>query len=196
MNLCLFDVETSGLPDYNSRARAPHQPHIVQLAVMICDDQGNELETYDAIAKPDTWIIPPELTQIHGISQAHAMEVGIPEKQMMQFLLEKIKAAKLIIGHNIGFDMFCARIGMRRYELFDDSMDEWWKGTARFCTMKPMTQVCRIPSKNGKPGFNFPKLEEAFEFAFKKPLENAHNAIYDLRATRDLYFWMVKNNIH
>lgn len=192
--LTLFDVETTGLPNYNARARDPSQPHIVQLAVMICDDQGNELEVYDQIAKPDGWTIPSELTAIHGISNEKALEVGIPEKQMMQYLLEKIRAAKLIIGHNVGFDMFCARIGMRRYELFDDSMDDWWKGTSRFCTMKGMTNVCKIPSLNGKAGFKFPKLVEACSHAGIE-LKNAHNAIWDLRATKLLYFWMQKNNI-
>jgi DNA polymerase-3 subunit epsilon len=191
-----MDTETNALPDYGKRARDPSQPHIVQLACMTTDDLGNELEFYDQIAKPTDWEITKELSDIHGITHEHALEVGIDEKEMLQYLLDKIKKSSLIVAHNVSFDCFVARCGMRRFELFDDTMDEWWRTHPRFCTMKKMTDVVKLPNKNGKRGFKFPRLAEAFQFAFKKPFEGtAHNAAADLRATKELYFWMQKNNI-
>lgn len=39
-----FDTETTGLPDFRARSADPSQPHIVQLALLLYDDEGNELE--------------------------------------------------------------------------------------------------------------------------------------------------------
>ena len=46
-----FDVETTGLADFNKRARDPSQPHIVQLAALFTlDDQAKAADT---AAQPD-----------------------------------------------------------------------------------------------------------------------------------------------
>lgn len=188
--ILLLDCETTGLPDFNKRARDPSQPHIVQLAAMMCDDAGNILETYEAIAKPDGWTIPPELEDIHGISTAHARKVGIPEKEICAKALALIRKARIIAAYNVTFDKFLVRIGLRRYDLMTDADDAWWKGLNTYCVMRPMTDICRIPGF--RPGqFKFPKLQEAYKHAFGKEFVGAHNATEDLKATRDLYFWQI-----
>lgn len=190
--ILLFDVETTGLPDFNKRARDPSQPHIVQLAAMLCDDDGKILETYEAIAKPDGWIIPPELEDIHGISTEHARKVGIHEKEILAKILSLIRKARIVAAYNITFDKFLVRIGLRRFDLMTDTDDAWWKGMNTRCVMRPMVDICKLPFKNGGRGFKFPKLQEAYKHAFGREFVGAHNAIEDLKATRDLYFWQVK----
>ncbi len=188
--ILFFDTETSGLPNFNERARHESQPHIVQLAAMLTDDSGSVLESHNVIVKPDGWSIPKEVSDIHGITNEKA-QCGLPEKQVASLLMEMVRKSSLMVAHNVQFDKFIARIALRRHELFTDAEDAWWKSLQTFCTMKTMTDRVRIPHTNGG-GFKWPKLTEAFEFAFKHKLDGAHDALVDVMACRELYFWIKK----
>lgn len=192
--ILFFDTETNGLPDFNKRARDPSQPHIVQLAAVLTDFAGNVIETYNVICKPDGWEITQELSDIHGITHAHALSVGMPESEACAVLLDMIRRAKLVCAFNIMFDKFIARIGMRRFDLMSDEDDAWWKSMPTFCAMHPMTNLCRLPFQNGRPGrggaFKFPKLQEAYQHAFGETFDKAHDALADITATIRLYLWI------
>lgn len=188
-----FDIETNGLPDYNLRARDPLQPHIVQLAAILAKDDGTIIETYNQICRPDGWEITEELTAIHGITHAKALEVGIDEKEVATKLFSMIKQGTVIIGYNVRFDKFIARIALRRFDIFTDADDAYWKALNTFCAMQPMTNICKLPGQ--KPGkYKFPKLQESYRHAFKKEFSGAHDAMADLKATLELYFW-IKNEL-
>jgi DNA polymerase III subunit epsilon len=187
--ILFFDTETTGLPDFNKRARDPSQPHIVQLAALLTDDNGDTLESHNVIVRPEGWTIPKEASDIHGITQERAMAVGLPAKLVAGLLLEMIRKQNLLVAHNIQFDKFLSRIAMRRHELLTDADDLWWKSLPQFCTMKSMTNLCRLP---GNYGFKWPKLSEAYKFAFNKDLNGAHDAMVDILACKELYFWLQK----
>lgn len=183
-----FDCETTGLPNFNERARHPSQPHIVQLAAMLMADDGTELESHNVIIKPDGWEIPAEVSAIHGITNSIA-QCGIPEKTASELLLAMVKKAALIVAHNITFDKFIARIAMRRYELITDADDLWWKQLPTFCTMHATTNLCKLQgSFAGK--FKRPKLQEAYQHAFGEKFDGAHYALADVRACARIYRWL------
>ena len=189
------DTETTGLPDFNQRARWPGQPHIVQIAALICDEAGNILETYEAIAKPDGWAIPPELTAIHGISNEHALKVGIPEKEILVKVLAMIRASNLLCAYNVTFDKFIVRIGLRRYDLMTDDDDQWWKSLPTYCAMRAMIDVVnKEPKIRGR--YCYPKLMESYRHAFGKGFEGAHGAMADLQATLELFRWQRAQGLH
>ena len=50
-----FDTETTGLPkDWKAPSSATSNwPRMVQIAWVLADDEGNALETYSAIIKPE-----------------------------------------------------------------------------------------------------------------------------------------------
>ena len=49
--------------------------------------------------------------------------------------------------------------------------------------------MCQLPGKfAGK--FKWPNLQEAHQHAFGKPFDGAHDAMADLRACKDVYFWL------
>lgn len=181
-----FDTETTGLPDFNKRARDPAQPHIVQLAAMLIDDGGRAVEEHNVIIKPDGWTIPTEASDVHGITNEIA-QCGIPERTAAALLLEMVRKASEIVAHNIQFDKFIARIAMRRFELMTDAEDQWWKQLPTFCTMKAMTSVCKLP---GPFGFKWPKLQEAHKHAFGTEFDGAHDALADVRACHRVYQWI------
>jgi DNA polymerase-3 subunit alpha len=75
----VFDTETTGLP---KNYQAPlddfsNWPRLVQLAWNLYDAEGNKWESYSYIIKPNGFIIPPESTKIHRISQEKAEIEGV-----------------------------------------------------------------------------------------------------------------------
>ena len=186
--LTFFDTETQGLPDFNKRARDPSQPHIVQLAAILTEDDGQVLETFNSLVQPDGWTIPPEATAAHGITNERAAG-GLPEIRVAKVLLDMLKRSKMIVAHNVQFDKFIARIALRRHDIFTDTDDAWWKAFPQFCTMRAMTDVCRIPSEYGR-GYKWPKLSEAYEHISGKKLDGAHDALADVMACKEIFFWL------
>lgn len=187
--ILFLDVESTGLPDFNKRASDPSQPHIVQLAAILTNDGGKVLESHNVIVKPQGWTIPKEASDIHGITQETANAIGRPEKLVAEMLFGMMEMTNLLVAHNLQFDKFMARILMRRMGLLADEQDAWWKALPSFCTMRETTDICQLPGKVGAK-FKWPKLEEAYRHFFKRDLENAHDALADVTACKEIYFWL------
>lgn len=198
-SLALFyDTETSGLPLWGEPSEHPAQPHIVQLAGLLVDLNTREvLQQMDVIVKPDGWTIPEEVANIHGITTERALAEGIPEDQALEQFLA-MWDRRLRIAHNESFDMRIVRIACKR---FRDSLnptgevafsDEWKAGRAA-CTQVISTPILKLPptAKMKAARRNHHKsanLGEAFEFFMGRPMENAHNAMADVLACKDVYF--------
>jgi DNA polymerase-3 subunit epsilon len=191
--ILFFDTETSDLPDFDKRASDPSQPHLVQMAAILTDESAREIECHKMLAKPDGWVMSPEAVARHGITPEFAASCGVAEYQLILTLFCMIERASLIVGHNIQLDKFMARIAARRFELLPDARDAWWKAIPQFCTMKSMTNVCRLAGGRGCQ-FKWPKLQEAYQHAFGRPFEGAHDSLADVRATKDIYFWLHDRN--
>lgn len=187
MKTLFIDTETQHLPDMNKRARDPSQPHIVQFAG-IQYINGVESASVCHLVHPDGWTIPPETTAIHGITNEMAAANGIVEQHIAERFLSLMRDSDLLVGHNISFDKFIMRIACRRFDLITDQHDAWWKAFPTFCTMREMTNICQIPG--ARFGYKWPKLHEAYSHAFGKSLEGAHDALVDVRACSELYFWL------
>jgi DNA polymerase III subunit epsilon len=186
MNLAIFfDTETTGLPDWKSPSEAEHQPHIVQLAAHVVNLDAKEiLESMDVIIKPDGWVIPEEVSAIHGITTERALAEGIPESEaLLKFLL--MWDGKLRIAHNTTFDNRIIRIATKRY--CDESIINDWHEGPYECTGLITKPICQLLPKN-KYGFKMPKLSEAYLHFTGKELENAHTALADVNACMEVYF--------
>ncbi len=188
--ITFFDTETTGLPDFNKRASDPSQPHIVQFAAITVDHNGKELVSHNLIVRPDGWGIPVEATRVHGITNEFARENGVPEEDVAKIILSLFTGADRVVAHNVTFDKFIARIALRRFGLLTDAMALWWSGLPTVCTMRATTNICRIPSPRFEGEYKWPKLSEAYEFAFGEKLEGAHDALVDVRACRRIYDWL------
>lgn len=192
MNLKLFyDTETTGLPDFKAPSKSAHQPHIVQLAALLVDmDTRETIQSMDVIIRPDGWTIPDDVAVIHGITTAHAAEVGIPEHLAVSMFME-LWVGRTRVAHNQQFDARIVRIALMRYQS-EDSADIWKSGPSE-CTAILATPICQIPptAKMVKAGFNkfkTPNMKEAYRHFTGKELEKAHSAMADVMACRDVYF--------
>ncbi len=178
MDLKLFyDTETTGIPDWHAPSDGDQQPHIVQLAALLVDvDTQQTIQSLNLIVKPDGWEIPQEITDIHGITTEYAQAVGIPERQALETFLALWNGRERI-AHNQSFDARIIRIATKRYSS-EDVIDAWKEGPAD-CTGRLTRPILELPK--------MPKLSEACEH-FGIELTDAHTAVADATACRDLYF--------
>ena len=180
-----FDTETTGLPDWKSPSEAENQPHIVQIAAHVVDVEAHQIKhSINFIIKPDGWTIPQETTDIHGITTDHAMEVGAPEKEVLEMFLN-LWDGRLRIAHNTTFDNRIIRIATKRY--CDEAMIDAWANGEYQCTGVLSKPIMQMTPKN-KYGFKMPKLSEAYKFFTGNELQNAHDAGADVDACMDIYF--------
>lgn len=194
--LLAYDTETTGLPAYKDPSDAPHQPHIVQLAAKVVDlDTRLPVSQMNVIIKPNGWIIPAEVSAIHGITTERAMDEGIDEREAVEQFLSMWRPNPETflrrIGHNESFDARIVRIATKRY--FDAVTQTMWKGGDALCTARMASPIMSMPATTAmkKSGRNFPKtpkLSEAYEYFMNKPLEGAHDAMNDVDACLAVYF--------
>lgn len=180
-----FDTETTGLP---RRWNAPvtdvdNWPRLVQLAWMMCDSQGNTIESRNAIIKPEGFTIPAEVAKLHGITTLIANEKGEPLREVMEQFSDKIDEAFVLVGHNISFDECIVGAEFERLRMMTSLFLK-----PKSCTMKSSTNFCKLPGKNG---FKAPRLSELHQILFGSGFDNAHNAMADVEATARC-FWKLK----
>lgn len=182
--LFFYDTETSGLPDWKSPSEAEHQPHIVQAAGAIVDSESREtIASVELIAKPDGWVIPDEVAAIHGITTERALQLGVPEREVLTAMLGLWNRCEFRVAHNEQFDARILRIAMKRNpDLFEESFVESFRVAPSYCTMRRSTPIVRLPRNK------WPKLTEAHQHFFGRSFDDAHSAMADVRACIAVYF--------
>lgn len=180
MKLLPFDTETSGMPLWKEPSDSENQPHIVQIAGLLVDSETHEIEEQmDVIVRPDGWVIPEEMAEIHGISQERAMDEGIPEEEALDMFMALHDKCSLRIAHNTTFDNRIVRIALKRFRP-DLVSDEEWKDRSRYyCTLMAARKIM-----GGSSGHT---LAEALKHFTGETLENAHSAYADAEACWKIY---------
>jgi DNA polymerase III epsilon subunit-like protein len=184
--LLFFDCETTGLPEVRhfSPEVADKWPRLVQLAWARYDARGNEEESRSFVIRPEGFVIPPDATRIHGISQAKALREG---RDLGEVLDEFIGAAgapgTTLVAHNFDYDhhvvageLVRARKPLAFLEL------------AGICTMRGTTDLVRLPRPGGGFGHKWPTLEELHTWVFGFSYEGAHDAANDIGACARAFF--------
>ena len=62
-------------------------------------------------------------------------------------------------------------------------------------TMSSAIDLCKLPKKDGRPGFKRPNLGELYRFLFERELSGAHDALIDVRASAECYFEMLRRGV-
>lgn len=200
MNLALFyDTETTGLPDFKAPSESAHQPHIVQLAALLIDlDTRQTIQSMDVIVRPHGWTIPDEVAAVHGITTEHAADVGIPERLAVEMFMD-LWNNRNRVAHNEQFDARILRIALMRHQgnIFHSpsgkSVPDIWKEGRAECTARMATPICALPPTDktkavGRFHHKTPNLGEAYRHFTGNDLQNAHSAMADVLACRDVYF--------
>lgn len=189
--ILVYDTETTGLPDFKAPSGEPHQPHIVQLAALLVDPESRKtIASMDVIVRPDGWAIPDDVAAVHGITTEHAAAVGVSESLALGLFMDLWGCAGSRVGHNESFDARIIRIAQHRFDCGD--LDAW-KGAPAECTARLATPICALPpTEKMRAAKRFhhktPNLGEAYRHFTGRELENAHSAMADVLACRDVFF--------
>lgn len=194
VKVIIFDTETTGLPKKRRSALddADCWPDLVSLSWSVfMHGEKQSQSTY--LIKPENWTIPPESTQIHGITHEYAIRHGVALRGVM----DEFKAALLdvppnmqarVVAHNLNFDknvLFHAW----KWRLHDDPMDFW--RCDEMCTMRKSEGELKLPHANSNGSntatFKWPSLDELWVDTFKMdPPARAHCAERDVRTLEQI----------
>lgn len=188
----IFDTETTGIP-HNKTAPITdleNWPRLVQFAWQLHDNKGKLLSQKNFIVKPDGFDIPFKAEQIHGISTRRAQEEGHDLKQVLQLFSKDLEKTRLLVGHNIEFD-----INIIGAEFIRQKMPyETFLGLEKIDTGIVSTEFCQLTGGIGGK-LKMPRLSELHEKLFGKNFEDAHDASYDVAATARSFFGLIKQKV-
>jgi len=172
MSYIFWDTETTGIPSRTLPLSDESQPRILSLAAILTDDEGNIVESMDTLIYHPGLEIPEFITKINGITQADCEARGIPIAEALVRYNDMKSRSHTRVAHNISFDkQMIARetlaLGLEHQPYHGES----------FCTVK----MCKTI---GLPG----KLGEAYKALFGREMENAHTAMGDVLACKEIFF--------
>lgn len=174
MKYLFFDTETTGLP---KNYKAPYTnldnwPRVVQLSWLISEN-SKIIKESDNIIKVN-FPIPVEASQVHGITNQVSNERGRDLSSVLNEILTDIEMSDVLVCHNLSFDLAILQSELLRADMNHEVAKKM------FCTMKSAVDYCKLP---GNYGFKWPRLEELYNICFQEKLENAHDAMVDVKAT-------------
>lgn len=179
--LLFWDTESTGIPEWKKQSGDKCQPHLVEIGCILADSETQEvIEKYEAIIKPDGWIIPDETIEVHGINNKMAITEGVPEADALTKFIYLHNQCSLRIAHNTTFDNRMIRIALKRY--FPDAIgdDDWKDRSKYYCTLNNSKKIM-----GGKSGHKLPDC--LLHFTGKEMVE-AHRAMPDAQACMEIYF--------
>lgn len=184
----IFDTETTGLP---KRENAPLEeldnwPRLVQLAWQMHDISGSFIGAKNYIIKPEGFTIPYAAEKVHGISTDKALSEGHDIKKVLAEFASDVTRSRLIVGHNIDFDINVVASEFLRNNIENDFLQK-----NKLCTKVESTDFCAIPGGRGGK-FKWPNLAELHKKLFQEGFSDAHNASADVEATARCFLELLR----
>ncbi len=194
MKILYYDTETTGLPNRNRALDYPSQPYLTQLGFLLEGDDGEVIDSCDTLVKPygEKWAISPQAQAITGITREMCEEKGQPIEEVLDFFVDCAFDADLLVCHNVAFDRLLLQIQAKRLAPDMESTSTIFEGCPHICTMLAATPICKLPKKDKRVGYKWPKLEEAIMHFFGEKLDGAHDAMVDITATRRLFRHLIE----
>lgn len=178
-----FDTETTGFVSQTKALNDPDQPHMVQLGAILTDAEGHTMGEMNVLINNDV-DIPEQASNIHGITRELCSRYGITLEGAAQMFSSLGMKATHFIAHNFAYDHQILNIVKARLAVDTDYV-RW--NPPSFCTMQACTNICKLPKARGA-GYKWPKLQEAYKFFFDSEFTDAHDAMADVRACKDVFF--------
>jgi DNA polymerase III subunit epsilon len=153
-----FDTETNGLWRRDLEATDPNQPHLVQIAAQLVDEDEKVVNQYSMLIRPEGWSIPKDAEDIHGISNEKATTYGVPLVSALSVFNSMAASAHTLVAHNLAFDLqIIARDFLYLKKPFRQPKD-------LHCTMMSTKDILKLESDFDD--YKFPKLIETYEHFF------------------------------
>ena len=178
-----FDTETTDLPRPHLEPHHPAQPHLLQFAGILFNDDGTELDRLFTMVRPGRGApLSTHAFAAHGISLEEAFHRGIGISEVFRWFASASKRSTCIVGHNVEFDLRVMTIVAARLGQTGCSAP-----APTFCTMTHSTPLVNLPPTlrmmaAGRFHPKSPTLSECVRHFFGEEHSDAHNAEADVRA--------------
>ena len=188
----IFDTETTGIPHNKTAPLSDLEnwPRLVQLAWQLHDRNGKLLSQESHIIKPVGFDIPFKAEQVHGISTKRAQQEGVALEEVFKLFIKDLDQTKLLVGHNIEFDINIIGAEYIRQNLQPD----FFLGLERLDTGIASIEFCQLAGGIGGK-LKMPRLNELYFKLFNKNIVDAHDAAYDVDATARSFFGLIKERV-
>jgi DNA polymerase-3 subunit epsilon len=173
----ILDTETTSLLDFRRPPEASGQPRMAAVAMIFLGAQQQWEFEWACLVQPEGWEMSHDAGAVNGLTTDRLRIEGLPVWVPLLLFAEGVRQGRTIVAHNAEFDLAIMRGELRRRGM---DLEE----VRSFCTMNASTSVCKLP---GRKGYKWPKLSEAYEYFFDKPVENAHSALSDARACWQIF---------
>ena len=203
MKILFFDTETTGLPVnfYEPYTNIENWPRLVQLSWITEDTDTKEKKENDFIIRPEGFTIPEAAAKIHNITTEIAERDGVNLRAALSDFVQDMLLADLQVAHNIEFDknVICSEIYRTAIKLMGEKelllefgfrIQNYFMNKRSICTMKLGTNYTKIKTAGGD--YKWPKLIELYRHFFGRDFEGQHDALDDIRATRECFWEMVR----
>ncbi len=175
-----FDTETVALPS------GTRYPAICQIGIVYFEafDDGRVVPVGELDLKlnpevaPDAW--QQDAIAVHGIRPEDVADAPTFFEAFGEIAAMAVGARKLV-GFNVEYDIMTLAATLKRYGL---EYNFPWP-PQHVDVMKMAAD--RLEALAGKRGNKMPTLTEAFEALVGEPMQGAHDAMADIRATVNLY---------
>ena len=183
----VFDTETSGLPNPGKAPNDPDQARIMQLGAVVLDAGLKEVGAIKTRIKwGEAYNVHPKAAEAHGLTREECETYGLSAKHALA-TLTNFAHTDLPIAFNAPFDVALVDLMVKQVCGFGPATF----GRAAYCPMRAMTPLMRLPSAYKGREFKWPKLQEAYTYCYGRPFDGAHDALADVRATADVFRWLV-----
>ncbi len=199
-NVCVIDVETTGLPEkksYNEyynykKLQYYDNSRIVQFSWSIFTPLGKVVKQEDFIIKRNNFTISDESIEIHKITNEISDEKGIEIEKVFAILEKDLKNVGVLVAHNFLFDSNIIKSELYRYK-FRKAL-KLFKKNLSYCTMNNGKKIVNI-WKEGRYGeyLKYPKLSELNKKLFEDDMICSHNSKYDVYYCARCYFKMIND---
>lgn len=184
--ILFYDTETTGFYQYRLPVDDENQPHLVQLAMQLCEDDGSIASQVSVIVDCPV-SIPDQASSVHGIDNHRSAQLGVKPETAVGLYNFMASRADLVVAHNIKFDSAIMRTACVR------AGHETILSVPEYCTMEAAAPIVDLPPTERMiaAGINkpkSPKLEECIKHFFDEDLEGAHDALVDVTACRRVFF--------
>jgi DNA polymerase III epsilon subunit-like protein len=185
MNYIAFDFETSGLPRGRRNTKVTKETlsnfdgcRAVSLSAARFSQRGRLIKTFDAIIRPDDFVIGEDSTAIHGITHERAVKEGQPFTEVFWDFMDFIgPRTTTMVAHNAQFDVSVLQSEMLRHGLPESQIEN----LVFRCTLELYKE--RFLSTI--------KLTKLYADIFGEEFDNAHNSLADSIACGKVYPFLI-----
>lgn len=188
MTVLIFDTETTGLPEKNKHEDL--QPHVVQLACTLVDNNERIVSQLNHIIKPEGWDIPKDSIDVHGITMEMATKYGLSRQAVLIMFANLVKKADILVAHNAQFDLKILNLQYKRQGTQSPLI-----GKEIYCTAANSVNIMKLPPTERMKQYGYgqsfktPNLQELHVHLFSWwDGARAHDAMGDVDACMRCYY--------